>query len=92
MGYIDKRESVSQTGGLAVDISSMSYPMKIFTYIFRPLPFEAHSLTVLISSIENTLLLFAFAYIIIKIRLKLKPFIEDKNMWLFAYLNLPLLY
>lgn len=88
MDYIDKRESVSQTGGSAVDISSMSYPMKMFTYIFRPLPFEAYSVTALVNSIENTLLLFAFVYIIIKIRFKFRPFIQDKNMWLFAYLML----
>lgn len=88
MDYIDKRESVSQTGRSAVDISSMSYPMKMFTYIFRPLPFEAYSVTALVNSIENTLLLFAFVYIIIKIRFKLRPFIQDKNMWLFAYLML----
>lgn len=88
MDYIDKRESVSQTGGSAVDISSMSYPMKMFTYTFRPLPFEAHSITALVNSIENTLLLFAFIYIVIKTRFKLRPFIQDKNMWLFAYLIL----
>lgn len=88
MDYIEKRESVSQTGRSAVDISSMSYPMKMFTYIFRPLPFEAYSVTALVNSIENTLLLFAFVYIIIKIRFKLRPFIQDKNMWLFAYLML----
>ncbi|WP_338412418.1 hypothetical protein MN210_17635 [Psychrobacter raelei] len=88
MDYIDKRESVSQTGGSAVDISSMSYPMKMFTYTFRPLPFEAHSITALVNSIENTLLLFAFIYIVIKTRFKLRPFIQDKNMWLFAYLML----
>lgn len=88
MDYIDKRESVSQTGRSAVDISSMSYPMKMFTYIFRPLPFEAYSVTALVNSIENTLLLFAFVYIIIKTRFKLRPFIQDKNMWLFAYLML----
>ena len=88
MDYIDKRESVSQTGRSAVDISSMSYPMKMFTYIFRPLPFEAYSVTALVNSIENTLLLFAFVYIIIKTRFKIRPFIQDKNMWLFAYLML----
>lgn len=88
MDYIDKRESVSQTGRSAVDISSMSYPMKMFTYIFRPLPFEAYSVTALVNSIENTILLFAFVYIIIKTRFKLRPFIQDKNMWLFAYLML----
>ena len=32
----------------------------MFTYLFRPLPYEAHSLLSLISSIDNLFLLFIF--------------------------------
>ena len=86
--YINQRETVSQVGGSSVDISSMSYPMKIFTYMFRPLPFEAHNLISLINSFENTVLLLFTIYILFKSKFNLKPFFNDKNLWLFTYLFL----
>lgn len=86
--YINERETKSEVGGSAVDISSMSYPMKIFTYIFRPLPFEAHNLISLINSFENMILLLFTVYILFKSKLNLKPFFQDKNLWLFTYIFL----
>lgn len=58
--YLDQRQTYNLTGGGAIDISSMSLPVKMFTYLFRPLPFEAHSLFQLASSIDNVLLLLVF--------------------------------
>lgn len=86
--YINSREIIGQVGGSAVDISSMSYPMKMFTYIFRPLPFEAHSITAFVSSVENSVLLVLFTYILFKSRLNIKPFIQNENLWLFTYFML----
>lgn len=83
--YIAGRESSNSWGGSSIDISSMSYPMKMFTYIFRPLPIEAHNITSLITSIENVILLFLFLFILFKSKFNLKPFIRDKNLWLFTY-------
>jgi hypothetical protein len=51
--YVDKRQRYNMEGGGAVDISSMSLPVQMFTYLFRPLPFEAHSITSLAVSFEN---------------------------------------
>lgn len=86
--YVQTRQSYGQDTGSYVDISSMSYPMKMFTYSFRPLPFEAHSAVALISSLENTILLLLFIYIIFKSKFNLKPFIENRNLWLFTYVFL----
>lgn len=55
--FIDSRQSYNQSGGGAVDISSMSLPLQLFTYIFRPLPFEARSIMQLASSLDNLLLI-----------------------------------
>ncbi|WNC69653.1 hypothetical protein RI845_05765 [Thalassotalea nanhaiensis] len=60
--YIEKRQSYNLSGGGAVDIQNMSLPGKVFTYMFRPLPYEAHSITSLISSIDNVILLLFFIY------------------------------
>ncbi|MGP5439695.1 hypothetical protein ACTXLR_09570 [Psychrobacter faecalis] len=85
--YVQTRQSYGQdTGsGSYVDISSMSYPMKMFTYSFRPLPFKAHSLVAFISSLENTILLLVFIYIVFKLKFNLKPFVENRSLWLFTY-------
>ena len=62
-GYVDNRQNSNQDGGSSIDLQSMSYPMQIFTYVFRPLPFDAHSALALFTSIENTILLALFLYI-----------------------------
>lgn len=86
--YVEGRQGSNQGGGSSLDIASMSYPMQMFTYVFRPLPFEARSLVSLISSIENTILLLLFIYIIYKLKFNLKSFVHDNNLWLFTYVFL----
>ena len=83
--YLEQRQSYNRSGGSSLDISSMSYPMQMFTYIFRPLPFEAHSIVALITSIENTILLLSFIYITIKSRFNFSAYNKGKNLWLFLY-------
>jgi hypothetical protein len=56
--YIERRQSYNTEGGGGIDIASMNFPMQIFTYLFRPLPFEAHSVFALAASLDNILLLF----------------------------------
>lgn len=61
MNFIEERQSYNWKGyGGGIDISSMSLPMQIFTYLFRPLPFEAHSLFAFIASADNVMLLYLF--------------------------------
>lgn len=83
--YVDQRQGYNQSGGSSIDLQSMSYPMQIFTYIFRPLPFDAHSALALFTSIENTILLFLFIYILFKNKFRLYTFTEGKNTWLLIY-------
>jgi len=84
-GYVDDRQNFNQGGGSSIDLQSMSYPMQMFTYIFRPLPFDAHSALALFTSIENTILLILFLYVLFKNKFRLHSFIEGKNAWLLIY-------
>lgn len=59
--YVEKRQGYNQDGGGGIDISAMSPPMQLFTYVFRPLPFEAHSGAALAASFENIVLFMVFA-------------------------------
>ena len=60
--FANKRQSYNQKGGGSIDISSMSIFHKIFTYNFRPLPYEAHNLLSFFASIDN-LILFLFFFL-----------------------------
>lgn len=87
--YIDKRQGYNTQGGGGLDISSMSLPMQLFTYMFRPLPYEAHSIAALLASLDNIILLYLFVfgfYSLIKKRLS--PELELHNrtfMWCYAF-------
>lgn len=58
--YIEGRQGHNMEGGSSIDISSMSLPEKLLTYLFRPFIFEARSVTSLASAIENLVLLYMF--------------------------------
>lgn len=58
--YVEKRQEYNMVGGGGVDISAMPLPLQLFTYMFRPLPFEAHSVFALAASLDNMVLLFLF--------------------------------
>ena len=61
VSYIEQRQSYNWKGySGGIDISSMSLPMQMFTYLFRPLPFEAHSISAFMASVDNILLLYLF--------------------------------
>ena len=65
----------TSVGSTAIDLSSSSLPMKIFTYLFRPLFFEARDLFTILMAVENTILLFVVVYPLL-ISIKNKKFIR----------------
>ena len=52
----------TNTGNTSIDISSYSFPMKIFSYLFRPLLFEANNLFTFLMSIENMIVFLVLLY------------------------------
>ena len=83
--YIEQRQGYNLEGGSSVDISSMSLPMQLFTYLFRPLPFEANSIFALAASVDNIILLFLFILGAIAIFKKSKPLVESNRAFLWIY-------
>lgn len=83
--YIEQRQGHNLEGGSSVDISSMSLPMQLFTYLFRPLPFEANSIFALAASVDNIILLFLFLLGTIAIFKKSKPLVESNRAFLWIY-------
>jgi len=63
--YLDKRESY-EMGGSALDLSSYNTAMKMFTYLLRPLFFDASGLLSLVVSAENLFYLILFSLMLHK--------------------------
>ena len=55
--YIERRQEANLGHDTSIDISSMSVPMRAFTYMFRPFFFDAPGALGMIVSLENLLLL-----------------------------------
>ncbi len=55
--YVQAKQSLNMGGGSSVDIASMTLPLQMFSYMFRPLPFEAHSVVAFLGSLDNCFLL-----------------------------------
>jgi len=56
--YFEVRQGHNLGGGSSLDIAGMSLPLRLFTYLFRPLMFDAAGILGLVVSIENLILLF----------------------------------
>ena len=52
--YVFAEQHDLEIGGSAVDLSSYPFPIKLFTYLYRPSLIEARSGTALLAAIENT--------------------------------------
>ncbi|WP_199748548.1 hypothetical protein [Candidimonas sp. SYP-B2681] len=87
--YVEQRQSVNTQGGSSIDISSMSLPMQLYSYLFRPLPFEAGSIFALAASADNLLLLFLIVAGSFKM-LKRNKQVSDTNrtfLWIYSLLS-----
>lgn len=60
--FSDKKTSLLSRGhtGSSVDISAYPLPLKVFTFLFRPLFFDIHNVMGVFASIENLILLVIF--------------------------------
>lgn len=89
MHYLDERKEYNWKnwdGG--IDISSMSPPMQIFTYLFRPLPFEARNIFTLLTSLENVFLMYLFVMGLFSKfygqRVSVSPHLYSSFFWLYS--------
>ncbi len=84
--YIQGREDVYKSTDSGLTLSEMSFPMKLFTYMFRPTILEARSVTQIFSALDNILLLYLFiagGYRIIKNK-NTTSLENRKFMWAYA--------
>lgn len=70
IAYIENHQTQNLGGGSSVDIASLSVPMRVFTYLFRPTVFEITNFLSLVSAIENLILLIIFIALVVKVVFK----------------------
>ena len=63
--YVSTRQGYNLEGGGAADIASYNVPERIFTYLYRPLFFDAQSAFGLLASVENLVFLGLTAFALI---------------------------
>ncbi|MBQ08122.1 MAG: hypothetical protein CMN11_16565 [Roseobacter sp.] len=64
--YFETRQGHNLDGGSSVDIAGMSVPMRLFTYMFRPLIFDANGILGLVVSIENLVFFMLFLAVLFR--------------------------
>ncbi|WP_287967227.1 hypothetical protein [Acinetobacter sp.] len=91
--YVNKRQNSNLDGGSSLDIASMSIPMQMVTYLFRPLPFEAHNFLALLASLDNVILLLLSILGVFSFLKKRKPNVNSNRLflWIYFYLSLIIL-
>lgn len=85
MSYVESRQAYNVDGGGGVDIASMSLPMKLFTYLFRPFIFEADTLFAMAAALDNLILLYLFLSGGISFFRKRHALYIGNRMFLWAY-------
>ena len=88
--YVEVRQAQNLSGGSSVDIASMNTFMRLFTYMFRPLFFDASGIFGAAASIDNAVLLFLFiAGGWAALRRRLPASFDDHNrnfLWIYSFL------
>lgn len=89
VSYVEQRQQMNREGGSSIDIASMSVQMRMFTYLFRPLPTEANSIFSLAASIDNVILLSLFIIGIWNMLVRRKrPLVGNRAfLWIFSLLS-----
>lgn len=85
--YMEGRQGVNM-GGSYIDIASMSLPMKLFTYVFRPSVIDARNIFGLAAAFDNLILLFLFiagGYALVKKKVT-DLTVNRKFMWIYVVL------
>lgn len=83
--YVDKRQNSNLSGGSSLDLTSMSLPTQMMTYLFRPLPFEASTVFALLASLDNVILLILTIMGLFSFINRNTPSIDSNRIFLWVY-------
>lgn len=84
-------QNITMDGNNAIDLGSLPFPLKVFTFMFRPLFFDIRDIYTLVMSFENLIILYIFLYPILKIikNKKIKNIkLDSVSLFLLTYLSI----
>lgn len=88
MDFVEQRQSYNQEGGGGIDISTMSFPMQLLTYMFRPFVLEVNSFFSLAAALENLILIYIFLVGIFPVLKGSKSQLGESRTFIFSYIVL----
>lgn len=83
--YIHERSSYNLEGAGGVDIQKMSFPMQLFTYMFRPFIFEVNDFFFFAAAVDNMILLCLFILGVLAILRGKSSSIGESRTFLWIY-------
>jgi hypothetical protein len=66
--FLEKQNGIYENVGGTTSLGSASFPVRLFSLLFRPLFFDSLGMMGLVASIENVAVIFAFLYMLIRWR------------------------
>lgn len=84
-------QDITMSGNNAIDLGSLPFPIKFFSFMFRPLFFDARDFYTLLLSFENLILLYIFLYPFLKLfkNMKFKKIsLDSLSLFLFTFLTI----
>ncbi|OZB49293.1 MAG: hypothetical protein B7X60_01700 [Polynucleobacter sp. 39-45-136] len=72
--FMENRATSNMGGGSSIDISSMSLPQQLFSYMFRPSIFDVHSVISIAAAFDNFIMIYLFVIGIVGV---VKHFFKD---------------
>jgi len=62
--FHESKAAALSVAGSGIDLSALPYPLKVLTFLFRPLFFDAHNVLAVVASIENLIQLFLVLFLL----------------------------
>lgn len=84
--YVERRQSYNMDGGGGVDISSMSLPFQMFTYLFRPVLFEARNLFSFAAAVDNFIILILFVMGLYSFLIGRRSRLSENSIFMLAFI------
>lgn len=85
--YVDQRQGYNMEGGGGIDLASMSLPMQLFSYMFRPMIFEATTIFAVSAAIDNLILVFLFVLGVLSILRGRKSSVTESRAFIWVYVS-----
>ena len=87
--YIQTRQALNLDGGSSINIATMPLHSQLFSFLFRPLFFDAHNVLSFFASLDNVILLIIFVFSGSYLLMGAKSALPSFAFWFYLYFVVP---